>query len=471
MDRPLIIPVILSGGCGSRLWPMSRQDRPKQFLKLLDDHSLLQATIQRALSILELDPSKVVTVTHKSLKADTVEQMLEIDAGLTDHILSEPNARNTSAAILYAAVYAEKIFGTKSMMWVLPSDHHIGDTEALAHALEDASSYARAGRFVAFGIKPNRAETDFGYICKGSALDHERVFKAEKFVEKPCLKNANALLETGNYLWNSGMYLMRPQDVIDAYNTYEPDALKMLTYALNDHTNLKNPLTEFYALIKKEPFEKAILEKSASLAVVETDPQWSDIGSWGGLWEASDKNNYGNVTEGRVICKNTTGSIIKSASGRLVTCVGLKDLVISDTPDTLMIADKHNAGQLKHLVGTLQKIGSPEAMKPVQDADGEHEFTMHTICIPPGQTYEGVSNLPKDVIYIVTTGDAEFTLSGETRTLSMRETVNIPANTACSFFNSGSSDLKILEMHFGETADDHEDAVSASPKPNSIFAA
>lgn len=464
MGNPLIIPVILSGGCGSRLWPMSRQDRPKQFLKLLDDTTLFQAAILRSLSVLDIEPSKIVTVTHTDLKEETIQQMMEIDAGLTDHILAEPCSRNTSAAVLYAALYVHKIFGGESLIWVLPSDHHIGDHDALARALKDAVTYVQDGEFVTFGIKPDRPETDFGYIAKGQKLENAYVFKCADFIEKPHAEKAVELLESGNYLWNSGMYLMRVNDIISTYNHLSPDTVTILHSALNTHANLKNPLNEFYTQIKKDPFETVILEKVGNVTIVETDPQWSDVGSWDGLWQASHKNNYGNVTEGRVICKDTTGSIIKSASGRLITCIGLKDLVITDTDDTIMIAGKHSAAQLKHLVGTLQKIGSPETMKPMASDDGEHEYTLHTICIPPERTYEILPDTDEDTVFIVAAGEADFTLHGECRTLNMRDTVTVPAHTLCSFTNSGLCDLKILEMRFGETADDHDEIFAKTKK-------
>ncbi len=462
MDRTQIIPVILSGGCGSRLWPMSRQDRPKQFLKLLDDQTLFQATLLRAMSVLGCDAGKVVTVTHKDLKPETISQMLEIDAALTDHILTEPNMRNTSAAVLYAALYVSRIFGLNSLMWVLPSDHHIGDESALVDALVEAKQYAHNGEMVTFGIKPDRPETDYGYISKGQNLENNHIYKVTQFLEKPCAEKASTLSKSPDFLWNSGIYLMQAKAVLAAYQEHAPDALKMLHYSLNECCCLKYPLTEFYALIKKEPFEKAILEKVKNVTVVETDPQWSDIGSWNGLWEASDKNIHGNVTRGRVICKDTTGSIIKSSSDKLITCVGVKDLVISDTGDAIMIAHKSSTGQLKHLVGTLQKMGNAEAMRPAESADGDIEYRMDTICVPPKKNYDVEPDERRGAVYIVVAGSADFTQDNECRTLKTGETTTVAAGERAIFSNSGPSDLKILQMHFGDFADDDHDPDTVS---------
>lgn len=471
MHGKTIIPVILSGGCGSRLWPMSRQDRPKQFLKLINENTLFQSTILRSLSVLGITPDHVVTVTHKDLKAETIEQMLEIDAALTDHILAEPNTRNTSAALLYAAIYIQRLLDKDMLMWVLPSDYHIGDETVLRNALHTAIPHARKGEFVTFGIQPSRAETDFGYITKGQNLESDNVFKVDSFTEKPCAEEATVYSSSNAFLWNSGIYLMRTQDVIAAYESKAPKTLQMMNLALNNHANLKSPRAEYYAQIKKEPFEKTILESAKNVTVVETDPKWSDIGSWNGLWEASNKNNYGNVTEGRVICKDTTGSIIKGTNERLITCIGLKDLVISDTGDTIMIASKNSAGQLKHLVGTLQKMGNAEAMKPMTSDDGEHEFTTHTICIQKGQSYDALHNNQHDTTYIVISGVADFTLGDQCRTLNTREVVTVPANTLCSFANSSSSDLRIFEIHFDEPSDEQDENLQTSREIGTTFAA
>ena len=354
-----IIPVILCGGSGTRLWPASREHRPKQFLQLVDDFSLLQNTMMRAVRVSGAGMNDLVTVTHASLVPQVKAQLSAISPDAARHILSEPSSRNTAAAIAYAAAYIERTFGKDAMMWVLPSDHHIGDEDEMDAALQRALPAARKGALVTFGIRPSRPETGYGYIRLGDSFAGNTVYSAEAFVEKPDRATAAGYIAAGNYLWNSGMFLFSVATLLEEYKHFAPGILKMVRLAMDSAPHATEADHDYYAAITEAPFDKAIMEKSFRVAVVPCDPAWSDIGSWESLWEIGEKDSDGNVISGNAVCESTRGCLVH-AQKRLVTCAGLENMVIVDTGDAVLVANRSDGDAMRTLVKTLKRDGHTE---------------------------------------------------------------------------------------------------------------
>jgi mannose-1-phosphate guanylyltransferase / mannose-6-phosphate isomerase len=348
-----IVPVILCGGSGTRLWPLSRKNTPKQFLKLLDEYTLLQRTALRTLSILDGKPEDVVIVTLKNMHVETVRQLAEISPALTSHILLEPEGRNTAAAVALAVHYIEQNIDPDALIWILPADHYIGDEEALKNAVEKATYAAGQNYLVTFGIMPTRPETGYGYIRKGNFLNSNGSYHVQQFFEKPKHDIALKFVKSGEYLWSSGMHLFSVEAAKNNFMYHAADTWKKIGLSLIGALNPRTPLGRFYSKIKKEPFETAVLEKSEHVAVVPCDPKWTDVGCWESVWEMKDKDKQGNAMDGNAVCHDTKNSMIM-AQDRLITCVGLEDVIVIDTGDSVLVAHKNNTESLKQMVQNLQ---------------------------------------------------------------------------------------------------------------------
>lgn len=353
-----IIPVILCGGSGTRLWPASRERHPKQFLPLVDKRSLLQNTMMRALHISGANANDLVTVTHTSLAHQVRAQLQDVSLSATQHILREPLSRNTAAAVAYAAVYVSRVFGKDAVMWVLPSDHHVGEEEVLKTAFQDALTVVRKDFLATFGIRPSRPETGYGYIRQGNSLSNT-VFQAESFVEKPDAVTAAGYVAAGTYLWNSGMFLFKAGTILEEYAVHAPAILRKVIQAMDYAPELTEADHDLYAAAAEMPFDKAIMEKSSRVAVVPCNPAWSDIGSWESLWEIGEKDESDNVISGNAVCHEARGCLVH-AQKRLVTCAGVENIVVIDTGDAILVADRSNGDALRGLVKALKRDGFDE---------------------------------------------------------------------------------------------------------------
>ncbi len=353
-----IIPVILCGGSGTRLWPESRENHPKQFLRLVDDLSLLQNTAHRVQRIVNKKLTGLVTVTSSSLADKVALHLSAVNPDFRQHILREPSARNTAAAIAYAAIYVRQVFGPESLMWILPSDHHIGNESALAEAVSKAAAIAKDGYLATFGIRPYRPEVGYGYIRIGKKIQGE-AHLVESFVEKPDEKTAQGFIGTGEYLWNSGMFLFSTEKILDEYAIHSPDILEKVGEAIGGLGSAIEIAAHIYSKIPEQAFDKAIMEKSRNVAVISCDPEWSDIGSWQSLWELREKDDKGNAVKGQAVCHETSNCLIQAGS-RLIACAGLENIVIIDTPDALLIADRRNGNAMRELIRVIKKQGCTE---------------------------------------------------------------------------------------------------------------
>jgi mannose-1-phosphate guanylyltransferase/mannose-6-phosphate isomerase len=354
----IILPVILCGGSGTRLWPASREMHPKQFLPLVDEHSLLQNTMLRALRVSGARAQDVITVTGANVADKVREQLSALAPPSAKHVLCEPAARNTAAAVAYAAIYARRMFGRGTTLWILPADHYIGNEEEMSAAFARAMQASADGNLVTFGIKPTRPETGYGYIRLGN-VETNGVHRVDSFVEKPDLATASRYVQEGNYLWNSGMFLFSVETLLAEYMIHAADILRQVAEAMDVAGDFTQPAFDRYAAIPSLPFDTAIMEKSARVAVVPCNPLWSDIGSWESLWELRQKDGDGNVIDGEAVCHGTRDCLIQGGK-KLIACAGIEDLVVIDMGDALLVAKRSDGDSMRSLVKTLKARGYPQ---------------------------------------------------------------------------------------------------------------
>ena len=346
-----IVPVILSGGSGTRLWPLSSQQYPKQFLPLIGKKTMLQETILRLNGLSNVDdPIIVCNIDHRFLVAEQCQQ-INIK---NPTILLEPIARNTAPAIAAAAL--QVLTDKDKVLLVLSADHIIQNIAAFHQAIKIANIQAKKGRLVTFGIVPDNANTGYGYI-KCSKSINRNSYTVEEFIEKPNLKTAKSYLSKGNYLWNSGMFMFKAGVLIDELSVQEPDIVSKVRFSVdNAEKNLcfvsldKN----VFASLPSNSIDYALMEKSNNVIVVSLDAGWSDIGTWSSLYAISDKDNNANVIKGDVIVQDTSNSYINTSHNRVVV-IGINDLVIVNTADTTFVARKDKAHKIKGIIDNLKE--------------------------------------------------------------------------------------------------------------------
>ena len=450
-----IIPVILSGGSGTRLWPLSREHYPKQYLQLNSENSLLQETIQRlyGLDCLE-EPIIICNADHRFLVAEQCQQ-INIK---NPQILLEPVGRNTAPAIAAAAIQTiKKIDG--AVLLVLSADHVIQDIKSFHQAINIGITHAQEDKLVIFGINPSFASTEYGYI-KSSTDNINGAYKVEAFVEKPDLQTAKVYLDERSYFWNSGMFLFKNNVFIDELNAHSPDIVKFVSRAVkNSYQDLD------FIRLDKQAFESspnnsidyALMEKSNNTVVIPLDAGWSDIGSWSSLYEAGIKDLNGNVLNGDVTVQDTTNTYIY-ASNHIVTAVGLDNLVVIDTSDATFIASKDKAHEVKTIVESLQKKGRAEVhsnrkvYRPwgwYDSIEAGSHFQVKRLHVNPGAKLSLQMHNKRAEHWVVVTGTAQV-LNGETLlTLVEGESTYIPVGTKHSLENSTNEELEIIEVQSG----------------------
>ena len=449
-----VIPVILCGGSGTRLWPASRESHPKQFLNLMGEYSLLQDTVMRAFRIGGGNAANLVTVTLASLADKVLAQLAAINPAATQHVLCEPAARNTAAAVAFAASYVDRTFGSDAYMWIMPADHHIADEKALAAAFRQGLEVAEKGYLATFGIHPSRPETGYGYIRLGEALGDTSVRQAEAFVEKPDAATARSYLEEGNYLWNSGMFLFSTRTILEEYAVYAPEILNDVRMAMKNGRRRWEAAAHPYEIIPSQPFDKAIMEKSSRVAVVPCDPAWSDIGSWESLWELRKKDKNGNATEGRTACYDTRNCLIQSKN-KLIACAGVENIVVIETADALLIADRSNGDAMRELVKTLKNTGCQEvAAQPAEQRawamsktiPANQDYTVREITVAAGQsrTFEPHTHAVR--FWTVLEGTGQVIDDDDRRKVGPHETIFVPHGVLHNIANTGDDDLRIIEV-------------------------
>jgi len=444
----MIVPVILSGGSGTRLWPLSRKLHPKQFIDLINDTTLFQDTILR-LPKGVANPLIICNEDHRFLAA---EQLRQIDKK-SNGIILEPIGRNTAPAIALAALKFINN-GENPLLLVLSADHLIKDINAFHQAINIAEKLAEKNKLVTFGIVPDKAETGYGYI-KADIDGMTDYYSIQSFTEKPNQEDAQRYLDSGNCLWNSGMFMFKASTYLQELEKFEPEILAsckkscQTEYKDKDFIRLNND--EFYQC-PEQSVDYAVMECTKDGVVVPLDANWNDIGSWDALWDAKNKDKNGNVSEGDVILDEAKNTYTYS-SNRLVSAIGVSDLVIIDTQDALLVADKKYSQNIKNIVNQLKKSGRSEAdnhrkvFRPwgyYDSIDADDGFQVKRILVNPGAKLSLQKHAHRAEHWVVVKGVAKVTCGDKTFSLKENQSTYIPLE------NTEKTDLEIIEIQTGD---------------------
>lgn len=453
----MIHPVIMAGGTGSRLWPLSRQLNPKQFLKLTDSPlSMLQSTVARLEGLKAEKPLLICNEEHRFLAAEQMRQSRQDDV----QIILEPCGRNTAPAIALAAIQLCESAGSDNpLMLVLAADHLIQNTEAFQQGVAKAIPLAEQGKLVTFGIVPSHPETGYGYIHRGTELASDS-YSVDKFVEKPDLDTANAYLASGDYLWNSGMFLFSAREYLKELEAHRPDILSACKAAIADASedlHFTRVNADLFAQCPAESVDYAVMEKTDKAAVVALDAGWSDIGSWSALWDVSSKDEVGNSLTGDVIARDTKNTLVR-ADSRLVATVGVDNLVIIETKDALLVAHKDKVQDVKSVVEQIRNDGRHEHMnhrevyRPwgVYDSiDNGTRYQVKRITVKPGAKLSVQMHHHRAEHWIVVSGTARVTNGEKTYLVTENQSTFIPVGQVHSLENPGVIDLELIEVQSG----------------------
>lgn len=444
-----VIPVILSGGAGTRLWPLSRELRPKQLLPLTSDTTLLQDTARRV-------PGRPIVVCNHEHRFIVAEQLREI--GVEPRaVVIEPVGRNTAPAVAVAALLAEA--DEDSLLLVMPSDHQVKDTDAFRAAIAKAVPLAEAGMLVTFGIRPAEANTGYGYIRQGKPLDGG--FEVERFVEKPDRATAEDYLASGGYLWNGGIFLFSARAYLDELGKRLPAMVAGCRAALAEGVSdlfFFRLADAAFAAIEGQSIDYAVMEHTDRAAVVPVDMGWSDIGSWSALWAESPQDGDGNVLLGDVMATGTRNAYIRSER-QLVAAIGVEDLVIVATDDAVLVAGKAHDQDVKKIVERLKAAKRPEACQGsrtwrpwgwFQTIDDGHRFRVKHIRVDPGAKLSLQKHWHRSEHWVVVTGTAMVTCGDKSFVLRENESTFIPAGTVHRLENPGKVPLRMIEVQSGE---------------------
>ena len=451
----MIIPVILAGGSGTRLWPLSRKLHPKQFIELIGETTLFQEAILRLPELVE-KPLVICNEEHRFLAA---EQLRQIDR-LASSIILEPVGKNTAPAIALAALKSIKN-NENVILLVLSADVLIQDVDKFHHAIEFAKKQAEQNKLVTFGIKPNKVETRYGYI-RVNTLQDENYFNIDKFVEKPDYKTAQRYVGSGDYFWNSGMFMFKASVYLEELDKYEPEILSACRRSYQ---------TEFHDLdfirLDKDEFlrcpsqsiDYAVMEKTKDAVMVELDASWNDVGSWSALWDSQPKDVNNNLISGDVILNEVSNSYVHSASNRLVSAIGVSNLVIVDTQDAILVADKSQDQLVKNIVQKLQNSKRSECdhhrtvFRPwghYDSIDIEDNFIVKRILVNPRSRLSLQKHQYRAEHWVVVKGHAKVTCDDKVFKLEENQSTYIPLGVVHRLENVGNIPLEVIEIQTGE---------------------
>ncbi|EBH9366966.1 mannose-1-phosphate guanyltransferase, partial [Salmonella enterica subsp. enterica serovar Cerro] len=453
-------PVIMAGGTGSRLWPLSRELYPKQFLCLQNNLSMLQSTISRLDGIKHASPIVICNEKHRFIVADQLLQMNQ----LTNNIILEPVGRNTAPAVALAALVAKNNSSKEDpLLLILAADHVFTNENEFRITVSKAIPFADRGKLVTFGIVPSKAESGYGYILRGNKLQLEDdiiAFDVEQFVEKPSIETAQAYVASGDYYWNSGMFLFRAGRYLEELKKYRPDILIACEKSISDLNIDLN-----FVRINEDDFypcpdvsiDYAVMEHTADAVVMPMDAGWSDVGSWSSLWEISAHTPEGNVHHGDVISHKTENSYVYAESG-LVTTVGVKDLVVVQTKDAVLIADRHAVQDVKKVVEKIKADGRHEhhmhreVYRPwgkYDSIDAGERYQVKRITVKPGEGLSVQMHHHRAEHWVVVAGTARVTINGEVKLLGENESIYIPLGATHCLENPGKIPLDLIEVRSG----------------------
>jgi mannose-1-phosphate guanylyltransferase/mannose-6-phosphate isomerase len=442
----MLIPVILSGGVGSRLWPLSREHYPKQLLPLVNEQTLLQNTVTRLQDLPnQADPLIICNESHRFLVA---EQLRNIEVN-PEHIVLEPIGRNTAPAVAIAALLASE----EDLLLVLPADHFISDTDKFCEAVKEGIALAEQNKLVTFGIVPNRPETGYGYI-KAQGVSVER------FVEKPDLETAQQYLDSKEYYWNSGMFLFKASEYISELEKFAPEILEVCRQSIANAKQDQDFLRLDSSTFEQSPsisIDYAVMEKTQQAAVIPLNAGWNDVGAWSSLWEISEQDSDNNVILGDVLTENAQNCYLR-AENRLLAAIGVTDLTIVETADAVLVAHKDHVQDVKKIVSHLKEQNRSEielhrqVYRPwgsYECIDSEQRFQVKRITVNPGASLSLQMHYHRSEHWIVVKGTARITRDDESFILSENQSTYIPLGIKHRLENPGKIPLEIIEVQSG----------------------
>ena len=456
-----IYPVLLAGGVGARLWPLSRKSYPKQFSTLMGRQTLFQSSAKRLTTSKILEFAPHITLTNANFRFIVAEQLQEIDID-PGPILIEPDVKNTAAAILAASIFASAK-EENAVLLVAPCDHLIPDTDDFHKAIKVGLAHAQNQRIVTFGIKPTHPETGYGYLeLSTDPLDDYGSHDLKAFVEKPNFQNAKQMLEAGHYLWNAGIFLFRARDMIDAFRAYEPKTLcnvsQAVDYASSDLGFLRLA-REPWSELPDQSIDHAIMERGRNLVAVPYASSWSDLGGWDAVWSESTSDKSGNVTSETAHAIECTNSLLRSESGsQQIVGIGLNNIMAIAMPDAVLVAPKERAQDVKNAVELLKSKNIAQAEIFPKDhrpwgwfeslalGDG---FQVKRIFVKPGAALSLQSHKQRSEHWIVVEGKAKVTIEEEIKLLSEGQSVYVPLGAKHRLENPGKSSMVLIEVQIG----------------------
>ncbi|MFN2342819.1 MAG: mannose-1-phosphate guanylyltransferase/mannose-6-phosphate isomerase [Desulfonatronovibrio sp.] len=450
----MLIPVIMAGGSGTRLWPLSRKLYPKQYLAFGGEMSMLQETIKRLNGLAIDQPLLVCNEDQRFLAAEQLRRMGIENAP----ILLEPEGRNTAPAIALAALYAVSK-GQDPVLLVLAADHVIKDVDAFHESVQKASQLAENDKLVTFGIVPKSPETGYGYIKKGPMID-EAGYKVQGFVEKPDSDTARTYLESGDYLWNSGMFMFKAGLYLEELKRFEPEMYNVCAKAMENITvdmDFIRADKKIFLSCPENSIDYAVMEKTDNAAIVPLDAGWCDVGSWSSLWDISLKDAQGNALRGDVMAMDTRNSLVLAES-RLVATLGVDDLVIVETKDAVLVSRKDKAQNIKSIVQEINKKGRSEhvthreVFRPwgsYDSIDVGGRYQVKRISVKPGAKLSVQMHHHRAEHWVVVSGTARVTNGEESFLVTENQSTYIPVGQSHSLENPGTIPLELIEVQSG----------------------
>ena len=451
-----ILPILLAGGTGSRLWPLSRTLMPKQFIRLTGDQTMLQQTLERTSGLNAQAPVVVCNEEHRFIVA---EQARQADMAL-DRIMLEPFGRNTAPAVALVAMQ-QRARNEDPLLLVLPSDHLMDDDERFAALIKQGAEAAADGRLVTFGVVPTGPETGFGYIDAGSELNAESSVRAvNRFVEKPDQETAEEFVAAGNFYWNSGMFVFRVSAYLEELRKNRPDiyeACERTVGTMQHDAEFDRVPSEPFEQCPDESIDYAVMEHTERAAVVPFDTTWSDLGSWSALWEAEPKDDEDNVCIGDVVTHGTRNSYVRGEE-RLVAAVGMDNVVVVETADAVLVAHRDHVQDVKKVVEGIKSSSRSEHHAHVrvyrpwgdyESIDEGHRFQVKRITVKPGEQLSLQMHYHRAEHWVVVKGTAIVECNGEEKLLAENQSTYIPIGATHRLRNPGKVPLELVEVQSG----------------------
>ncbi|MBC2714721.1 MAG: mannose-1-phosphate guanylyltransferase/mannose-6-phosphate isomerase [Desulfobacteraceae bacterium] len=470
----MIIPVVLAGGSGTRLWPISRELYPKQLLNLTDEHTMIQNTLLR---LNDFEGMALPVIIGSDKQRFIVDQQLAEVNIRPSEIFLEPVGRNTAPAVAVAALKAVTM-DPESLILVLPADHLIGDVPKFHEALRTAERFAEQGFLVTFGIVPDRPETGYGYIRQGepaqaligdSSNGLNKAYAIYEFVEKPDLPTARHYLATGDYCWNSGMFMFKAARVLEELKRFVPDIVNACEKAFkNGHSDQGCFYLEqdAFSQCPSDSIDYAVMEKTERGIMVPLDAGWDDLGSWEALWNVGDKDESGNVISGDVICVDVEGSLV-NAQSRLVTVLGVKNLSVVETPDAVLVSSLSNTQGVKKIVETLKVNHRKEVQAHkkiiqswgfIETVDAGENFQVRKVTVFPQASFYLKNHSYTAVNWMILEGEARLNIDAKSVELSTHQSFSFEAGKSIKLANAKQTPLVFIEVAAGsQTGTDHLD--------------